>query len=118
MIRGSAIPARLPPLALAAAGGIAFAYLARLVVMAAANSWIVDRGGHPLALDFLSFWSAGHLALAGHASAAYDWLAMHRLQHQLMGHDPVGYYGWAYPPLFFCVAVILASMPYAASFLI
>jgi arabinofuranan 3-O-arabinosyltransferase len=118
MIRGSAIPARLSPLALAVAGGVAFAYLARLVMMAAANSWMVDASGHPLALDFLSFWSAGHLALAGHASAAYDWPAMHRLQHQLMGHDPVGYYGWAYPPLFFCVAIILALMPYAASFLV
>ena len=40
--------------------------------------------------DFLSFWSAGQLALAGHAGAAYDWPAMHVLQHQLMGHDRGG----------------------------
>jgi hypothetical protein len=69
-------------------------------------------------VDFLSFWSAGHLMLAGHASTAYDWPAMHRLQHQLMGHEQVGYYGWAYPPLFFCVAAVLALMPYAMSFLV
>ncbi|MGZ5927628.1 MAG: glycosyltransferase family 87 protein [Rhizomicrobium sp.] len=118
MIRGPAVPARLSPLALAAAGGIAFAYLAHLVMMLAAKSWIVDSSLHPIALDFLSFWSAGHLALTGHAGAAYDWPAMHMLQHQLMGHEPSGYYGWAYPPLFFCVAIILALMPYAMSFLV
>jgi arabinofuranan 3-O-arabinosyltransferase len=118
MTRGSAIPAQLSPLALAAAGGIAFAYLARLAMMFVAHGWIVDPGGNPIALDFLSFWSAGHLALAGHASAAYDWPTMHMLQHQLMGHDPAGYYGWAYPPLFLCVAIVLALMPYAISFLV
>jgi arabinofuranan 3-O-arabinosyltransferase len=118
MIRGSAIPARLSPLALAVAGGIAFAYLARLVMMFAAHSWVLDPNGHPIALDFLSFWSAGHLVLAGHASAAYDWPAMHMLQHQLMGHEQIGYYGWAYPPLFFCVVTVLALMPYAMSFLV
>jgi arabinofuranan 3-O-arabinosyltransferase len=118
MIRGSAVPARLSPLALATAGGIAFAYLARLVMMFAARDWIVDAGGHPIALDFLSFWSAGHLALAGHASAAYDWPVMHVLQYRLMGHEQVGYYGWAYPPLFFCAAAVLALIPYATSFLV
>src|SRR5579872_1712843 len=118
MIQGAAIPARFSPLALAVAGGIAFAYLARLVMMFVAHGWIVDSSLHPIASDFLSFWSAGHLALSGHASTAYDWPAMHRLQHQLMGYEQSGYYGWAYPPLFFCVAIVLALMPYAVSFLV
>ena len=118
MIRGPALAVRLSPLALAVAGGIAFAYLARLVIMFAAHDWLIDASGHPIAMDFLSFWSAGKLALAGQASAAYDWPVMHVLQRQLMGHDVAGFYGWAYPPLFLCVAILLALMPYAMSFLI
>jgi arabinofuranan 3-O-arabinosyltransferase len=118
MLPGPEIPSRLPPLAVAAAGGIAFAYLVQLGLLLAGHHWIVDARGHPLALDFLSFWSAGHLALTGHASTAYDWPAMHLLQQQLMGRAPDGYLGWAYPPLFFCVAIPLALIPYAASFVI
>ena len=118
MIRGSARPAPLSPLALAASGGIAFAYLAHLLAALAAHNWMVDPNGRPLELDFLSFWSAGHLALGGQAGAAYDWPTMHALQRQMMGHDPAGYLGWAYPPLFFCAAMVLALMPYAASFLV
>ena len=111
-------PARPSPLALAAAGGVAFAYLAYLGRMLAMHRWIADAAGHPFAADFLSFWSAGHLALSGHASTAYDWPAMHALQHHLMGRDPGGYFGWAYPPLFLCVVIALALMPYVTSYLV
>ncbi len=99
------------------AGGVAFAYLVYFAGQLAGHGWITDPFGHPIAQDFLSFWSAGHLALTGPASAAYDWPAMHMLQHQLMGRNPGGYLGWAYPPLFFLAAIPLALMPYAASFL-
>jgi arabinofuranan 3-O-arabinosyltransferase len=118
MIRESAIPARLPPLALAVAGGVAFGYLVFLGRLLLTHLWIVNADGHPFAVDFISFWTAGHLTLIGHASAAYDWPTMHTLQHQMMGRNPEGYFGWAYPPLFLCVAAVLALMPYAASFLI
>jgi arabinofuranan 3-O-arabinosyltransferase len=111
-------PARSSPLTLAAAVGVSFAYLAYLGQMLASHRWIADAGGHPFATDFLSFWSAGHLALSGHASTAYDWPAMHLLQHQLMGRDPGGYLGWAYPPLFLGVAAALALLPYVTSYLV
>jgi len=118
MTRGLDISARLPPLAIVAASGIAFAYLVQLGISLAGHGWIADASGHPLAQDFLSFWSAGQMALSGHPATAYDWPAMHALQQQLMGHEPRGYLGWAYPPLFFCIAIPLALMPYTASFLI
>lgn len=118
MTRGPDISARLPPLAIVAAGGIACAYLVQLGISLAGHGWIADASGHPLAQDFLSFWSAGQMALTGHPATAYDWPAMHALQQQLMGHVPRGYLGWAYPPLFFCIAIPLALMPYTASFLI
>lgn len=58
------------------------------------------------------------MALNGHAAAAYDWPVMHAFQQQLMGHAWKGYLGWGYPPLFFCIAIPLALVPYTASFLI
>jgi hypothetical protein len=109
--------ARLSPLALAIAGGIALGYLAFLGQTLILHRWIWDTAGRPLATDFISFWSAGHLALQGNAAAAYDWPTMHRLQIAMMGLDPGGYFGWAYPPLFFCVALVLAAMPYVTAFL-
>jgi hypothetical protein len=118
MTREPDISARLPSLAIAAAAGIVFAYLAQLGISLASHGWIVDASGHPHAQDFLSFWSAGQMALGGHPATAYDWPAMHALQQQLMGHEPEGYLGWAYPPLFFLVAIPLALIPYTASFLI
>ena len=117
MIQQAFPPTRIPRLALAIAGGIAFGYLAFLVQALMLHVWIVDAQGRPVAVDFISFWSAGHLALLGKASAAYDWPTMHRLQTSLMGHEPRGFFGWAYPPLFLCVAFGLAAMPYVVSFL-
>lgn len=118
MTEGPEIPPRLPPLAIVAAAGIVLAYLVQLGMSLAGHGWIVDASGRPLAQDFLSFWSAGRMALSGHPATAYDWPAMHAFQQQLMGHEPRGYLGWAYPPLFFLVAIPLALIPYTASFLI
>jgi hypothetical protein len=117
MTQGSSTRAPIPPLAIAAAGGIAAAFAVFLGWLLATHHWVVDASGHPLVTDFLSFWSAGQLALEGHAAAAYDWSAMHSLQHRLIGRDPAGFLGWAYPPMFFCAAILLALLPYAMSFL-
>jgi len=106
------------PFALAVAGGASFAYLAELALLALSHRWLLDANGHPLATDFLSFWSAGRLALGGHAAQAYDWPAMHGFQEQLMHHAASGFLGWAYPPLFFTVAMPLAWLPYGVAFLI
>jgi Glycosyltransferase family 87 len=109
---------RASPRALAIAGGVAIGYLAFLGWLLAQHRWVADPSGHPFATDFLSFWSAGHLALNGQAAAAYDWPTMHRLQQQLMHRDEQGYFGWAYPPLFLPVAMLLALISYMPSFLL
>jgi Glycosyltransferase family 87 len=109
---------RVSPLALAIAGGTAFGYLAFLAWLQVQHRWITDSASHPFATDFLSFWSAGHLALSGHAAAAYDWPTMHGLQQQLMQRNEPGYFGWAYPPLFLPVAILLAMIAYMPSFLL
>ncbi len=105
------------PWALTIAGGISAAYLAHLAIMALAHRWITDAHGAPFATDFISFWSAGHLALAGEAAQAYDWPTLHALQRDLMHGASAGFFGWAYPPLFLLVAMVLAVMPYGAAFL-
>jgi arabinofuranan 3-O-arabinosyltransferase len=107
----------ISPWALVAAGGIGFAYLANFARLALTHRWLLDGSGHPLAVDFLSFWSAGLLALGGHAADAYDWPLMHAFQEALMHHAASGFLGWAYPPLFFLVAMLLALLPYGAAFL-
>jgi arabinofuranan 3-O-arabinosyltransferase len=107
----------ISPWALVVASGISFAYLADLAWMALTHRWILDAGGHPLAADFLSFWSAGLLAQGGHAAQAYDWSIMHALQGRLMHHTASGFLGWAYPPLFFAVAMVLALLPFGMAFL-
>ena len=107
----------MSPWALVVASGVSFAYLADLAWMALTHRWILDAGGHPLAADFLSFWSAGLLAWGGHAAQAYDWSIMHALQGRLMHHTASGFLGWAYPPLFFAVAMFLALLPFGVAFL-
>jgi arabinofuranan 3-O-arabinosyltransferase len=107
----------ISPWALVVASGISFAYLADLAWMALTHRWLMDAGGHPLAADFLSFWSAGLLAWGGHAAQAYDWSIMHALQGRLMHHTASGFLGWAYPPLFFAVAMFLALLPFGIAFL-
>lgn len=107
----------ISPWALVVAGGVSFAYLAELGWMALTHRWLTDASGHPLAADFLSFWSAGLLAWGGHAAQAYDWFAMHALQERLMHHAASGFLGWAYPPLFFAVAMLVALLPFGAAFL-
>ncbi|HUO02333.1 MAG TPA: glycosyltransferase family 87 protein, partial [Rhizomicrobium sp.] len=100
------------------AGGVSFAYLAELTWMALTHRWLTDANGHPLAADFLSFWSAGLLAWGGHGPQAYDWSIMHAFQGQLMHHTAGGFLGWAYPPLFFALATPLARLPSGAAFLV
>lgn len=118
MAQAKAVAERLSPHTLAVGGGVALGYLLYLGTLLTRHRLATDLSGHPTAIDFISFWSAGHLALQGRAFAAYDWPTMHTLQTVMMGHDPGGYFGWAYPPLFLGIAVVLAAMPYMLSFLV
>jgi hypothetical protein len=76
----------------------------------------VDRFGRPLGTDFSSFWTAGRMALDGHAALAYDWQAHWQVQKQTHGIDP--YYPWSYPPVFLLAAAALATLPYLPALLL
>ncbi|MGV3769082.1 MAG: glycosyltransferase family 87 protein [Sphingobium phenoxybenzoativorans] len=70
--------------------------------------------GEPLGTDFLSFWTASQLALAGHPAAPYDPSAHHAAQIAVMGWDP-GYFAFFYPPPYLLACLPLALLPYAAA---
>ena len=72
----------------------------------------IDAWGRPLGTDFSNVWTAGRMALGGHAALAWDWPSHYAVQ-QAVHHDrAVPFYGWHYPPPFLLVAAALASMPY------
>jgi hypothetical protein len=76
--------------------------------------WITDEQGGGIAIDFVATWAAGHLALAGHAAAAYD-LPTFRQEQLLAVVKVVGDYTWAYPPTYFLLAAPLALLGYSSS---
>lgn len=67
--------------------------------------------GEPLGTDFLSFWTASQLALAGHTAAPYDPPTHHAAQVAIMSWDP-GYFAFFYPPPYLLACLPLALLPY------
>lgn len=106
------------PLILAIGSGVAAAYGLVLACFFLRGWWILDAGGRPLVVDFLPVHIAGALARHGQAALAYDWRHFHDLQATFIGHPFAGYLGWHYPPLFFLVAMALATLPYTPAFLL
>src|SRR5207237_4575489 len=76
----------------------------------------VDKLNRPVGTDFSSFWTAGRMALDGHAALAYDWKAHWQLQKQTHGVDL--FYPWSYPPIFLLVAAAVATLPYIPALLV
>ena len=74
----------------------------------------LDPLGKPLGTDFLSFYAASKLVLAGHASSVYDMPAHRLAEIAVFGRD-VGYYAYFYPPLFLLICAPLATAPYLAA---
>jgi hypothetical protein len=88
--------------------------------LAAAAIWValarggLDLAGKPLGTDFLSFYAASKLALAGDPAGVYE-VARHRAaETSVFGRD-LGYAAFFYPPLFLLVCAPLAVAPYLAA---
>jgi hypothetical protein len=68
----------------------------------------------PIGVDFISFWAAGRLTLAGHPSAAYD-IGLHRkIEQAIVPH--VGLLPFPYPPPFLMVVTPFAALPFSTAF--
>jgi hypothetical protein len=78
--------------------------------------WIIDENGLGIPTDFVNVWSAGKLALQGHATQAWDWAIQKNLQLEILGQSYPGNFAWHYPPPFLFIAAGLASFPYAVAY--
>ena len=88
--------------------------LATLLYLVATSHGTLDRYGRPLGTDFSGVWTAGRMALDGHAAQAWNWGAHYRAQEALHGPG-VPFFGWHYPPPFLLLATGLATLPYVAA---
>jgi alpha-1,2-mannosyltransferase len=91
------------------------------VMVVVAGAWIalshggVDPTGKPLGTDFLSFWAASKLALAGHSAQVYDPAAHAAVQRAAFPGTDIGYAAFFYPPVFLLICLPLAALPYLAA---
>jgi hypothetical protein len=88
-------------------------YVAAIVGWVALSNHLIDRNGKPIGTDFSNVYAAGRLAWQGHAADAYEPSRQQAAEMGIFGDRNVPFYGWHYPPFFFAVAVLVASLPYA-----
>ena len=85
-----------------------------------ADSWamrgpaFVNAGGMAVGRDFVTYWSAGNLALAGEPAAVFDVERLRATEAATVGAR-IGATPWFYPPTFLLIAAALASLPYLAA---
>jgi hypothetical protein len=70
----------------------------------------------PTTTDFVSFYAAGKLALAGVPAFAYD-QAMHHAAEMGATASGIEYQFFFYPPVYLFLCAVLATMPYLMSFI-
>lgn len=66
----------------------------------------------PSSRDFISFWGAAKLALAGTPQLAYDSGALHMLQAKVAAFDSNSGLPFPYPPAFLLLVLPLATFPF------
>lgn len=76
---------------------------------------LVDPRGKPVGYDFMAFWSAAQLALAGRPEAAFDGPTIAAVQHAVVPFLPNIWFPWHYPPIFLLVVTPLGLLPYSAA---
>lgn len=84
-------------------------------IWAGMNGWL-DWLGRPFGYDYITFWSAGRLTLAGTPALAFDADAILRIQQEAIPGTEIPYL-WHYPPTFQLVSAVLALPPYAVSYI-
>lgn len=90
--------APLPPGFRAVLLGAITGYAGILVALFLQGGWLLDAGGQPITADFVTFWAASRLAIAGQGAAIYDPALLKATEVAALGHDLSGSLGWYYPP--------------------
>jgi hypothetical protein len=88
--------------------------VAAVLVVALIGVDLVRNAWHPIDHDFVSFWGAARLALAGSPEAAYNLAALHALQSQFVTFAPNAAMPFPYPPAFMLLVMPFALLPFAA----
>ena len=76
---------------------------------------LVDPRGKPFGYDFMAYWSAARLALAGHSERAFFESLISAVQHGLVPSSPGIVFPWHYPPTFLLPLEPLGLLPYPAA---
>ncbi|HVC56653.1 MAG TPA: glycosyltransferase family 87 protein, partial [Stellaceae bacterium] len=76
---------------------------------------LVDPRGKPFGYDFMAYWSAAQLALAGRPAMAFDESVISAVQHAVVPSLPGIIFPWQYPPTFLVPVVPLGLLPYPAA---
>jgi hypothetical protein len=101
----------------ARARGYSLILLAICVIAAvgwiAVSDGLIDRNGKPIGTDFSNVYAAGALTWQGRPAEAYEPALQHAAEKATFGGRDVPFYGWHYPPFFFAIAVLVATVPYA-----
>lgn len=84
-----------------------------LIGWIAASDGLIDRNSKPIGTDFSNVYAAGTLIWQGRPAEAYEPARQHAAEKAVFGGREVPFYGWLYPPFFFAVAFLVASLPYA-----
>jgi hypothetical protein len=100
---------------------VGMAYLAQIIlylnVQVAGSVGLIQPHGIIWGADFLSYWSAGKLALSGHAADVYNIDRMATI-HKLASPDNMAVTAYHYPPFFLLVLAPLATLPYLVAYLL
>ncbi|MBL8551704.1 MAG: DUF2029 domain-containing protein [Hyphomonadaceae bacterium] len=104
---------RLRQIALAVAG----ATIGAMALQLLGAHGLLLANGLPVFGDFLAFWSAGRLALEGHAEEAYSIAAISTVQNGAFpGLNVV--FPWRHAPMFLLFVAPLAALPFPAAALV
>jgi hypothetical protein len=95
-------------------------YIAAHFAVAAFMAWafhhesVTHGGGRPIGTDFMAFWSAARMALAGDPSRAYDDAAVAAFEHSQawISADPLMRFPFLYPPTFLLLLLPLGYLGY------
>ncbi len=89
--------------------------LFRAIALISSVDNMLDATNSPVGYDFITFWSAGYLALEGVPEAAFIRERIVEIQQLAVpGNDAV--FLWHYPPTFMLLTTVLAAIPYLASY--
>ncbi len=92
-------------------------YLVVLCLYFFNSTGLIDQKGLPVGSDFITFFSASHLATKGQILDLYNPDKLYSTQKQLAG-GKIPFFAWHYPPHFLFFILPLAYLPYLLSLLV